>query len=51
MKISAIPDVTPERLKEINGTIATYLAKKLGVTVEFVPVADLPSSREPVPYG
>ena len=44
LKISAIPDVTPERLKEINGTIATYLAKKLGVTVEFVPVADYPAA-------
>ena len=44
LKISAIPDVTPERLKEINGTIATYLARKLGVTVEFVPVADYPAA-------
>ena len=34
----------PERLKEVNGTIATYLAKKLGVTVEFVPVADYPAA-------
>jgi phosphonate transport system substrate-binding protein len=44
LKISAIPDVTPERLKEINGTVATYLSKKLGTKVEFVPVADYPSA-------
>ena len=44
LRISAIPDVTPERLKEINSTVAKYLASKLDVNVEFVPVADYPAA-------
>jgi phosphonate transport system substrate-binding protein len=44
LRIGAIPDVTPERLVEINGTAAKYLAKKLNVKVEYVPVADYPSA-------
>jgi phosphonate transport system substrate-binding protein len=44
LRIGAIPDVTPERLVEINGTTAKYLAKKLNVKVEYVPVADYPSA-------
>ena len=44
LRISAIPDVAPERLKEINATVAKYLASKLNVNVEFVPVADYPAS-------
>lgn len=44
LRLGAIPDVTPERLVEINGTIAKYLAKKLNVKVEYVPVADYPSA-------
>jgi phosphonate transport system substrate-binding protein len=44
LRLGAIPDVTPERLVEINGTVAKYLAKKLNVKVEYVPVADYPSA-------
>ena len=44
LRISAIPDVTPDRLQEINATIATYLARKLDVKVEYVPVADYPAA-------
>jgi phosphonate transport system substrate-binding protein len=44
LRISAIPDVAPERLKEINSTMAAYLAKKLGVKTEFVPVVDYPAA-------
>jgi phosphonate transport system substrate-binding protein len=44
LRLGAIPDVTPERLVEINGTVANYLAKKLNVKVEYVPVADYPSA-------
>jgi phosphonate transport system substrate-binding protein len=44
LKIGAIPDVAPEKLVQINGTMATYLAKKLGVKVEYVPVADYPAA-------
>lgn len=44
LRISAIPDVTPERLKEINATVAKYLANRLRLNVEFVPVADYPAS-------
>lgn len=44
LRIGAIPDVTPEKLVEINGTVAKYLSKKLNVKVEYVPVADYPSA-------
>jgi phosphonate transport system substrate-binding protein len=44
LKIGAIPDVAPERLVQINSTVATYLAKKLGTKVEYVPVADYPAA-------
>ena len=44
LKIGAIPDVAPEKLVEINGTVAKYLAKVLNVKVEYVPVADYPSA-------
>lgn len=44
LRISAIPDVAPERLTSVNSTMATYLSKKLGVKVEYVPVADYPAS-------
>jgi phosphonate transport system substrate-binding protein len=44
LRLGAIPDVTPERLVEINGTVAKYLAKKLNIKVEYVPVADYPSA-------
>ncbi len=40
LRIGAIPDVTPEKLQQINGTMATYLEKSLGVKVEYVPVSD-----------
>ncbi len=44
LRIGAIPDVAPEKLVQINGTMATYLSKKLGVKVEYVPVADYPAA-------
>ncbi len=44
LRISAIPDVAPERLREINSTVATYLARKLNVRVEYVPVIDYPAA-------
>lgn len=44
LKISAIPDVAPDRLVQINGTMATYLSKALGVKVEYVPVNDYPAA-------
>ena len=44
LKISAIPDQDPAKLATINGTMATYLAGKLGVKVEFVPVTDYAAS-------
>lgn len=40
LRIGAIPDVAPERLQQINGAAADYLAKRLGVKVEYVPVND-----------
>lgn len=40
LRIGAIPDVAPEKLQQINGAAAEYLAKKLGVKVEYVPVND-----------
>ena len=40
LKISAIPDQDPAKLATINGTMATYLASKLGRKVEYVPVTD-----------
>jgi phosphonate transport system substrate-binding protein len=44
LRISAIPDVAPERLREINGAMAVFLEKQLEVKVEFVPVADYPAA-------
>lgn len=44
LKISAIPDQDPAKLATINGTMATYLAGKLGRKVEYVPVTDYAAS-------
>ena len=44
LKISAIPDQDPAKLATINTTMATYLAAKLGVKVEYVPVTDYAAS-------
>ena len=44
LKISAIPDQDPAKLATINQAMATYLADKLGVKVEFVPVTDYAAS-------
>ncbi|HUR23589.1 MAG TPA: putative selenate ABC transporter substrate-binding protein [Acidimicrobiales bacterium] len=40
LKIGAIPDQDPEKLQRLYGTVADYLAEKLGVPVEYVPVTD-----------
>jgi ABC-type phosphate/phosphonate transport system substrate-binding protein len=40
----AIPDQDPARLTEINSAMAGYLATKLGVKVEYVPVTDYAAS-------
>jgi len=44
LKISAIPDQDPAKLRTINQSMAAYLAGKLGVKVEFVPVTDYAAS-------
>jgi len=44
LKISAIPDQDPAKLTTINQSMATHLAAKLGVKVEFVPVTDYAAS-------
>ena len=44
LKISAIPDQDPEKLVARDGAMATYLASKLGVKVEYVPVTDYAAS-------
>ena len=44
LKISAIPDQDPAKLATINQAMAAYLASKLGVKVEFVPVTDYAAS-------
>ena len=44
LRISAIPDQDPARLTEINSAMATYLATRLGVKVEYVPVTDYAAS-------
>ncbi len=44
LKISAIPDQDPAKLVTINTTMASYLAGKLGVKVEYVPVTDYAAS-------
>jgi len=44
LKISAIPDQDPAKLVTINTAMADYLAAKLGVKVEFVPVTDYAAS-------
>jgi len=44
LKISAIPDQDPAKLATINAAMATYLASKLGVKIEYVPVTDYAAS-------
>ena len=44
LKLGAIPDVAPDRLVQINSTMALYLSKALGVKVEYVPVNDYPAA-------
>ena len=40
LKLGAIPDQDPTKLVTINSAMATYLAARLGVKVEYVPVTD-----------
>lgn len=42
--ISAIPDQDPEKLQRLYGTVASYLTRTLGVTVQYTPVVDYPAS-------
>jgi phosphonate transport system substrate-binding protein len=44
LKIGAIPDAAPEKLDSTNKAIAAYLAKALGVKVEYIPVNDYPAA-------
>lgn len=44
LKISAIPDQDPATLTRLYGQVATSLAQKLGVKVEYVPVTDYAAS-------
>jgi phosphonate transport system substrate-binding protein len=44
LKISSIPDQDPEKLATRDGAMARYLAKALGVEVEYVPVTDYAAS-------
>ena len=44
LKISSIPDQDPEKLATRDGAMARYLAKTLGVEVEYVPVTDYAAS-------
>lgn len=44
LKLGAIPDATPEKLDSTNKALAAYLAKSLGVKVEYVPVTDYPAA-------
>lgn len=44
LRISAIPDQDPAKLVQINSAMADYLAAKLGVKVEYVPVSDYAAS-------
>lgn len=44
LKIGAIPDASPQKLDDTNKAMATFLATKLGVKVEYVPVNDYPAA-------
>jgi phosphonate transport system substrate-binding protein len=44
LKISAIPDQDPEKLNRLYGQVSSYLADKLKVKVEYVPVVDYASA-------
>ncbi len=44
LMISAIPDQDPEKLQRLYGKVATYLAKEIGVAVEYKPVTDYTAS-------
>lgn len=42
--VSAIPDQDPEKLQRLYGIVSAYLAKELGVPVEYRPVTDYTAS-------
>jgi phosphonate transport system substrate-binding protein len=44
LRISSIPDQDPDKLAARDGAMAQYLAGKLGVKVEYVPVTDYAAS-------
>jgi phosphonate transport system substrate-binding protein len=44
LRISAIPDQDPEKLNRLYGQVSAYLADKLKVKVEYVPVSDYASA-------
>jgi len=44
LNLSAIPDQDPQRLQRQYDAVSTYLAKKLGVEVHYVPVTDYTAS-------
>ena len=46
LRISAIPDENPSELLRIYTPFAEYLAKELGVKVQFIPVVDYPATVE-----
>jgi phosphonate transport system substrate-binding protein len=44
LTISAIPDQEPDKLQRLYSQVSAYLAKELGVTVQYKPVADYTAS-------
>ncbi len=46
LRISAIPDENPNELMRIYTPFAEYLAKELGMKVQFTPVVDYPATVE-----
>jgi phosphonate transport system substrate-binding protein len=46
LRVSAIPDENPQELLRIYEPFATYLAKELGMPVQFVPVVDYAATVE-----
>lgn len=51
LKIGAIPDAAREKLQQTNQALATYLAKALGVKVDYLPVHDHASAVTKFRHG
>jgi phosphonate transport system substrate-binding protein len=51
LRVSAIPDVNPDRMQTQYQPYAEYLSAQLGIPVDFTPVTDYPATVEGIAAG